>query len=120
MTYDVLSYDPYKTVYEEMEEDNKKGYKDGDVITSAYSGYRIRTYRCKYSKATDELISSEEEVTSTYSRRDLVICKIKTEDSTEATTESTTEATTEPPTEAPTEAATESPTEETTASGETT
>ena len=51
MTYEVLSTDPYETVYKEMEEDNEKGYKDGDVITSGYTGYKIRTYRCKYSKS---------------------------------------------------------------------
>ncbi len=107
MTYDVLSTDPYETVYKEMEADNENGYKDGDVITSGYTGYKIRTYRCKYSKETDELLSSEVEATSTYDRRDKVVCKIKKEE------------TTEPSTGAPTEAPTtnQAPTEETTTPG---
>ena len=115
MTYEVLSTDPYETVYQEMEADNEKGYKDGDVITSGYTGYKIRTYRCKYSKATDELISSEVEATSKYDRRDKVVCKIKKdEETTEPSTQSPTEVPTETPTEAPTIEQTEPPVEETT------
>ena len=76
MTYDVLAYDPYETVYEEMPPDNEKGYVDGQVITSGYDGYTIRTYRNKYDKETKELISSKVEATSHYNRRDKVICKI--------------------------------------------
>lgn len=106
MTYEVLSTDPYETVYKEMEEDNEKGYKDGEVITSGYTGYKIRTYRCKYSKATDELISSEVEATSTYDRRDKVVCKIKKDETTEPSTEA--------PTEVPPAESTEPPVEETT------
>lgn len=106
MTYEVLSTDPYETVYKEMEEDNEKGYNDGEVITSGYTGYKIRTYRCKYSKATDELISSEVEATSKYDRRDKVVCKIKKDETTEPSTEA--------PTEAPTVEQTEPSVEETT------
>lgn len=116
MIYEVLSTDPYETVYEEMEADNEKGYKDGDVITSGYTGYKIRTYRCKYSKATDELISSEVEATSKYDRRDKVVCKIKKDETTEPS-EAPTDAPTEAPTEAPTVEQTEPSVEETTASG---
>ena len=39
-------------------------------------GYGIDTYRCKYSKATDELISEEYEAYSDYDHRDAVICQI--------------------------------------------
>lgn len=76
MIYEVVSTDPFETVYEEMPADNEKGFKDGDVIVSAYTGYVIRTYRCKYDKQTDELISKDLEVKSTYNRRDKVVCKI--------------------------------------------
>ena len=101
MTYEVLSVTNYKTVEMEMEENNPKGYKDGEEIMSPYTGYKVRTYRCKYSKATNELISSEVEATSNYSVRDRVICKIKKPNATDPTTPST-EPTTEPTT-APTE-----------------
>ena len=77
MQYEVLSVTDYKTVEQEMEENNPKGYKDGDTIISPYTGYKVRTYRCKYDKVTNQLISSEVEATSTYSVRDHVICKIK-------------------------------------------
>lgn len=66
----------YSTVYEEMRADNEKGYKDGDVITSPYTGYDVETYRCKYNKETKELISRELEAISNYRKRDAVICKI--------------------------------------------
>lgn len=117
VTYEVLSTDPFETVYEEMTEDNEKGYKDGDVVTSGYTGYKVRTYRCKYSKDTDELLSREVEATSVYNRRDKIICKIPTEETTEPSTTEPTEDATEESTESTTETPTESPTEETTNPG---
>ena len=66
----------YSTTYEEMRSGNEKGYKDGDVIVSPYTGYDMETYRCKYNKKTKELISRELEDTSNYRKRDAVICKI--------------------------------------------
>ena len=80
MIYEVVSTDPFETVYEEMPADNEKGFKDGDVIVSAYTGYVIRTYRCKYDKETNELISKDFEVESKYNRRDKIICKIITDE----------------------------------------
>ncbi len=85
MDYEVLSTNPYKTVYREMTADNEGGYKDGAQITSGYTGYKIRTYRCKYSKDTDALLSKEEETTSVYKRRDRVLCKLVTESAPEPT-----------------------------------
>lgn len=77
----------YSTTYEEMSADNEKGYKDGDVIVSPYTGHDVETYRCKYNKETKELISRELEATSNYRKRDAVICKIV--GSTEAPPETT-------------------------------
>lgn len=76
MSYTVLSTDPFETIYEEMPADNEEGYKDGEVIVGGYTGYVVRTYRCKYDKETDELISKDFEVESKYNRRDKIICKI--------------------------------------------
>ena len=59
-----------------MKADNEKGYKDGDTITSPAIGYDVVTYRCKYNKANDELISKDFEAKSHFSKRDAVICKI--------------------------------------------
>ena len=94
MTYDILETEPYETVEKEFEADNEDGYIDGQTVITGYTGYKIRTYRCKYSKETNELISREVEATSVYSRRDEVICKIKVDPSqptepTEAPTEET-------------------------------
>lgn len=66
----------YKTVYEEMYADNPEGYEDGEQITSPYTGYNVYTYRCKYDKETNELISRDYEAFSDYSARDEVIVKI--------------------------------------------
>lgn len=76
MEYEVLNTYPYKTIEEEHAPDNKDGYKDGQVIITPYTGYKIKTYRCKYNKATDELISRTLEATSEYAKRDKVVCKI--------------------------------------------
>ncbi len=73
----------YSTTYQELPQNNDKGYKDGDVITSPYTGYDVEVYRCKYNKETKELISRALENTSNYRKRDAVICRIK--DSTDTT-----------------------------------
>ena len=124
MEYKITSSTPYETVYEEYPEDNAEGYKDGDIIQTAYTGFTVNTYRCKYSKETDELISRDLEARSVYNARDLIIAKIVTEETTDPSedptepstgdpTEPPSEDPTEPPTEAPTEAPTETPTETT-------
>lgn len=77
MEYRVLNTTSYKVTYETMTADNEKGYKDGDEIVSGYTGYEVETYKCKYSKATGELISKDIVNTSKYRSRDQVICKIE-------------------------------------------
>ena len=67
---------PYKTVYEEMPADNEKGYKDGDVITSPYTGYKSEGWAIKYSKETGEEIERIKVSTDVYSTRDKVVVKI--------------------------------------------
>lgn len=85
MEHEVLATYYYDVEYEEMTADNEKGYKDGEYITTPYTGYDVNTYRCKYSRETDELISREFEDSSHYSSRNAVICKI-IEETTEPTT----------------------------------
>ena len=84
MEYDVLSKTSWETKYIEMEADNEDGYKDGDVITTPYKGYTVKTYRCRYSKADDSLIERVYETKSVYDKRDKEIAKILP-DETEAT-----------------------------------
>jgi len=90
MEYVVTAYYGYETKYEILPPDNPKGYKDGEYIVSPCSGYDVVTYRCKYDKNTDELISKDYEATSKFVKRDAIICKIQTEDqSTDSSTPST-------------------------------
>ncbi len=65
--------------YKEFAANNEKGYKDGEVIQTAYTGRTVKTYKIKYSKATDERLSSTYEATSTYDKRDKIIATIKTD-----------------------------------------
>ena len=81
MTYAVVGSTPYETKYEEIDpENNPKGYKDGQELVSPYTGYRVRTYKNRYDKATDELIETKLERDFTYSHRDRVVVKFKTKE----------------------------------------
>lgn len=113
MEYEVTStvYPETKTV-EIPENDNPKGYTDGQVITTPYTGYTVNTYKCKYDKETNKLISRDFDKTSKYKYRNKEIASIipvnKPTEPTPTTPEPTTPAPTTPPaTEAP--AATEPP-----------
>ena len=72
------------------------GYKDGEVIQTAYTGYSVNTYKLKYSKETKELISKEKEAYSKYKSRNRITVSVipdptvPTQPSTEATTAPTT------------------------------
>ena len=65
-----------KVVYEDYAPGNKEGYKDGDVIQTAYTGRTVKSYRVKYSKATDEKLSSTYEATSRYKSRNKIIARV--------------------------------------------
>lgn len=65
-----------KTVYEDYKWNNPEGYKDGDVIQTAYTGRTVKSYRVKYSKATDEKISTAYEATSRYKSRDKIVARV--------------------------------------------
>ena len=117
MEYEVVG----TTAWSEKEEETDDKDKDGKTKTSPYTGYTVQTYKVKYNKETDELISREKEAYSVYAKRDKVVYKYvgeETEPTTEPTTAPTeaptvppTEAPTTPPTEAPTTTPTEAPTE---------
>ena len=97
MEYEWLDTYGWTTKYEEFTKDkNPKGYKDGEVITSPYTGYKYNTYMCKYSKADNTLIERIFIATSTYDKRDQVIAKDVTPE--EETTAPTEPAPTVPPT----------------------
>ena len=52
-------------------------YRDGDVIRGGSPGYYVKTYRCKYDKKTDDLISREYEASSSYLGRPKVVASVK-------------------------------------------
>lgn len=81
MTYAVVSTRAYETVYEEIDPNNNpKGYRDGQELVSPYTGYRVLTYKNRYSKETDELIETKLERDFTYSHRDRVVVKFVTKE----------------------------------------
>ncbi len=82
-----------KTVYEDYKYNNKEGYKDGEVIQTAYTGRTVKTYRVKYSKATDEKLSSTYEATSRYKSRDKIIARVEAPPAPPVPTTEPTEAT---------------------------
>ena len=85
----VISSTPYSTTYKTMSENNPDGYRNGDVITTGYTGYVVETYRIKYSKSTGLQIQEDENTryitTSTYKSRDEVVCKIESSTTTTPT-----------------------------------
>ena len=76
MEYEVLSRTGYSVVYKDFAADNAEGYKNGEVITTPYTGYVVDTYRVKYSKETNQEISRTYEARSTYKHRDKVIARV--------------------------------------------
>ncbi len=77
MSYTVLETLEWEEVIQEVPADNNpKGYKDGEVITTAHTGYEVTTYKKKYDKTTNELISTEFEDDSSYTKTDKVIIKL--------------------------------------------
>ena len=87
ITYQIIGSEAPETIYQEFAEDNAEGYKDGDVITTPYTGYTVKTFKEKYDKVTNELISRDVDQISRYKKRDKVVAKINKP--------------TEPPTEPP-------------------
>ena len=93
MEYDLVGMDSPEEVVQTMtkSEAAAAGYKDGQVIQTAYTGYSVNTYKVKYSKETKEEISREKEAYSKYKSRDKITVSIvpdptvATEPATEAT-----------------------------------
>ena len=95
MEYEITGTNGPTTVYEEYPPDNPEGYKDGEVIQTAYKGYWVNTYKNKYDKETGELIVREFDRMSAYKKRDKIIAKIV--QPTEPPAESPEEAPADPP-----------------------
>lgn len=85
-----------------------KGYSEGEVIQTAYDGYKVTTYRYKYD-LDGNLIDKEVVCYSRYDRRDREIAHIVEAPPETEPTSPPTEAPTDPPTEAPTDPPTTPP-----------
>lgn len=72
---EILKTLPAHKIYQVMNPGN--GYKDGQVISTPYTGYEVNLYRCKYTKDDNGLLTKELEAFSTYHSRNEIICKIK-------------------------------------------
>ena len=62
-------------IYEEHGPDS--GYTDGQIINPGTIGHSVKTFRCKYRKETDELISRDPETRSSYMTRPKIIAVVK-------------------------------------------
>ena len=70
-----------------------KGLKNGEVKQQPVTGYTVYSYKCKYDKETDALISRDYEATSNYVKKDKIVVVITAD----ATEPPATEAPTDPP-----------------------
>ena len=76
MEYEIVGSQSPGVSYREFPSDNPQGYTDGQVIATPYTGYTANTYKVKYDKETDELISRDFDRTSQYKKRDEIIAVI--------------------------------------------
>ena len=74
-----------------------KGYKDGQVKQQPSTGFTVYSYKCKYDKETDKLISRDYEATSNYVKKDKIVIVVLPE----PTEPPATDAPTEPPVTTP-------------------
>lgn len=103
MEYEVLGVSYPET--KEIEVEPGSGHKDGEVKTTAYTGYTVQSYKLKYNRDSDELISREKESYSAYSKRDKVVYRVKgaeTKPTETEPTQTTPPETTTPPATVPT------------------
>ena len=111
MRTETTSRTPWETVEREITDGS---YEDGETIVSPYTGYTAKSYRQKWDKETDTMISEEFEDDSSYSVRNKVVAVVPRATEPPATDPPATDppATDPPATEPPeTEAPTEPPTE---------
>ena len=113
LDYEITKVSQPDTKYQIYTSDNLMNYEDGDVLVAGATGYQVKTYKLKYDRETNQLLSKDYITTSYYKKVDRIEIKIEDpEESTEETTPETTEST-EP-------TGTTSPSETTTAPSETT
>ena len=99
---EILNPDTVEEEYTEAEA-RAKGYTNGQVKQQPSTGYTVYSYKCKYDKETDELISRDYEATSNYVKKDKIVIVVIPDETEPPTTEAPTEPpATIPPTTPPT------------------
>ncbi len=68
-----------KIIYKEFDFDNEDGYEDGDIIQDGVNGYKVKTYKRKYDKNSQDLLSRDFVTNSTYASRDKIIARVAPE-----------------------------------------
>ncbi len=66
-----------ETIYQSMDKNNVYGYKDGQVLQTAYTGYTIEVYYCRYDAETNTLIGRDLLYEIRYEKCDQVVVKIE-------------------------------------------
>ena len=74
MEYEVVGRSEPETIYEEHKPG--EGYEDGQVLQSGKSAIYVKSYKLKYDKETDRLISKEFETRSHYQSRTEIVVRI--------------------------------------------
>ena len=96
-TVEVISPKTIEETYTAAEA-KAKGYKDGQVKQQGSTGYTVYSYKCKYDKQTDKLISRDYEATSNYVKKDKIIIRVIPDEKEPPETQAPTEPpVTEPP-----------------------
>lgn len=98
-TVEVLSPETIEETYTAAEA-AALGYTNGQVKQQPVTGYTVYSYKCKYDKETDELISRDYEATSNYVKKDKIVIVVKP-DETEPPATTVPPATEAPATEPP-------------------
>ena len=113
--YVKMEYEDSVTLAKEVYEEHSpgSGYKDGDLIQAGIDRHYVTTYRCKYDKQTDQLISRDVEAHSSYMGRDTIYASVPEVEKPEPPTppEPTVPTPTAPPEPVPTEPAPTQPPE---------
>lgn len=73
MVTEVTSYTDWETEEKEITDGS---YKDGEVITTPYTGCTAKSYKQKWDRATDTMISEEFEANSSYAVRNKVVAVV--------------------------------------------
>jgi len=108
-TVEILNPETIEETYTAAEA-RAKGYTNGQVKQQPITGYTVYSYKCKYDKETDELISRDYEATSNYVKKDKIVIVVTPEPTEPPATQApTTPPTTPPATEAPTPPPTDPP-----------